>query len=466
MDVLETDILILGAGLAGLRAALSAASSAPSKTVTIVSSTAGPGGSSFANRNNCLGMQVCFEDRDLAEFLSETQRLASPGMFDVSLARAMARESLARFEDLVRLGLRFRTDDKGAWLRYPACFSPASRRALVFDDLQHAFRCFQAALERPGLSRVRAEVLSLIQAGRGEPILGTLLWDACTGKHFAIRAGAVIMCLGGPASLFRHHVCGPGSSGVSYGLLHAAGAGLENLSFLQLMWYRLDTMSFFPLQLLARPGAAVGGARQALPEDIAAQALVRATHCPYGFGLPDNRIDRFVADYLLSDGSVEVVSDGETFRIAPMAHAGNGGATIDQHGRTSVPNLYACGECATGMHGANRIGGGMVLATQVFGHRAGTHAAQGSTNERTEMSQKASAQLANKTFYDISSTLDKYEYVYAPPGTDWIMTKCNYPSMHTNTSYPEARTIDQKPSYTRHQLATLDLIVRHHQSLS
>jgi L-aspartate oxidase len=58
-----------------------------------------------------------------------------------------------------------------------------------------------------------------------------------------------------------------------------------------------------------------------------------------------------------------------------MAHATNGGASIDMNGFTGVPGLYACGECASGMHGANRIGGAMVLATQVFGARAGKAAA-------------------------------------------------------------------------------------------
>ena len=61
--------------------------------------------------------------------------------------------------------------------------------------------------------------------------------------------------------------------------------------------------------------------------------------------------------------------------IVPMAHAGNGGALIDATGATNISGLYACGECASGMHGANRVGGAMVLATQVFGERAGRHAA-------------------------------------------------------------------------------------------
>ncbi len=63
------------------------------------------------------------------------------------------------------------------------------------------------------------------------------------------------------------------------------------------------------------------------------------------------------------------------FKIGLMAHASNGGVVIDQNAWTGISGLFACGECAGGMHGANRIGGAMVLATQVFGKRAGISAA-------------------------------------------------------------------------------------------
>lgn len=466
MEVLETDILILGAGLAGLRAALSASISAPAKRITIVSLSTEPNGSSFANRNNCLGMQVCIEDSDRTEFLSETEKLAAPGAFDAFLARIMAQESLLRFEDLVRLGLRFRKDENGDWIRYPACFSPDSRRAVVFEDLPHAFRCFQTALDGPSISRISAQVLSLIQPCRGGRVFGALMRETSRGDIFAIRADSIIMCLGGPASLFRHNVCGPGGSGHSYALLDSAGARLENLSFLQLMWYRLDTSIFFPLQQLAQPGVTLGKARTGLPGDLAELAPSRATHCPFAFGFADNRLDRFVADYLLSDGSVEVVSDGETFRIAPMAHAGNGGAIIDIHGRTCVPNLYACGECATGMHGANRIGGGMVLATQVFGHRAGVHAAHAMSNEQMEMSKKTFTQLANKAFREVEHAAVQSEYSFAPQNADWIMTRSNYLSIRKNIRDMETKIRTHKTSGDAHCRASLALIMQHYQSLS
>jgi L-aspartate oxidase len=77
------------------------------------------------------------------------------------------------------------------------------------------------------------------------------------------------------------------------------------------------------------------------------------------------------------DGTVRLTTAlGQEFRLECCAHAGNGGAVVDRHGQTSVAGLFACGECATGMHGANRLGGGMVLASQVFGARAGAGAAR------------------------------------------------------------------------------------------
>jgi L-aspartate oxidase len=63
------------------------------------------------------------------------------------------------------------------------------------------------------------------------------------------------------------------------------------------------------------------------------------------------------------------------FRVAPCAHAMNGGLMIDQFGRTTVEGLYAAGEVAGGPHGADRLGGNMFPTGQVFGERAGLHAA-------------------------------------------------------------------------------------------
>jgi succinate dehydrogenase/fumarate reductase flavoprotein subunit len=104
----------------------------------------------------------------------------------------------------------------------------------------------------------------------------------------------------------------------------------------------------------------------------------RLRHCPYGYGLKDSIVDKTIASNLIDNSGVLISTGdkGKVVMIAPFAHASNGGAVVDRNGMTSLKGLFAVGECATGMHGANRLGGAMVTATQVFGHRAGFAAAR------------------------------------------------------------------------------------------
>jgi succinate dehydrogenase/fumarate reductase flavoprotein subunit len=392
---IDTDILVLGSGLAGLRAALSAHTANPSLRIVIVSERCGPAGSSFANRNNCLGMQVCFSERDQEELIGDVLNLAAPGIVAPHLVSILAGDSLDRFEDLVELGIQFRQNPDTVWEKYPACFSPSSRRAVIFDNLEHAFERFKGRLASPNVVWLPGmHALALLQEGPEAPVVGALLLDLAHNSHVAVRASHTIMALGGPAPIFRFNVAGPGNPGYSYGFMREAGVKLCNTSFLQFMWSDVDTGAFFPVASLASPNWSIGSQKLTLPDTLAALASRRGAHCPCGYGLEDRGYDGFLADNLLDNGWVQIASASKVLRIAPMVHAGNGGAIIDEHGRTNVPHLYACGECASGMHGANRIGGGMVLAIQVFGHRAGVHAA-GSSEGEASTSRNVFTQLVN-----------------------------------------------------------------------
>lgn len=464
VEIHDTDILILGSGLAGLRAALSVYQADPNLRITVVSASSGPSGSSFTNRNNCLGMQVCFDLAEQNALISTVKTLARPGFIKEPLVRILAEESLERFEDLVRLGLKFRRHENGQWIRLPACFSPDSRHALIFDDLGHAHNCFRTALDPARITWIHGHVLTLIQETVGEKILGAAGMLAGRDTRFAIQAPMTIVALGGPAGIFRYHLGGPDATGWSYGLLHAAGVPVVNSSFLQIMWANVHDKTFFPIHSLASPGSGIGPDRIPLPESVARLATARAAHCPYGHGLPDSLLDHFLANYLLSDGSVEVSAGGLTQRIAPMVHAGNGGALIDEHGETCLPGLYACGECATGMHGANRIGGAMVLATQVFGHRIGVHTAQ-NIGKMMPMDKKTFTRLANKTCgAHFSACIQPAQNA---PTAEWVMTKNNYPDID-DKQYMGSRPCAVNGGIRETSLAAIsrNLIVRHHQSLS
>jgi L-aspartate oxidase len=158
-----------------------------------------------------------------------------------------------------------------------------------------------------------------------------------------------------------------------------AGVPLTNEGYMQFMWHSMPERKFFKISRIAEPGMKVispRGEKLSLPEAAGNPAAQRSSHCPYAFGREDSFLDRFLFANLNGAGAVEVRgAGGVRLLLSPLAHAANGGALIDEHGRTGASGLLAAGECAAGMHGANRLGGAMVAAALVFGSRAGKTAA-------------------------------------------------------------------------------------------
>jgi L-aspartate oxidase len=358
-------VLVLGAGLAGLRAAWAAKEAAPGLDVLLLSPRKSPSGSSFANRNNALGIQAPLA-REAQGFVDEALRLAAPGFVDPELVRALAEDAPLRAEELLDgpggLALPFRRDAEGKLLRFTGCFSPVPR-ALVFDGLTQAHAALFTRVRALGVRLLHGfEALEVVV--RDGKAAGARLASLRDRQALAVDAGAVIAALGGPAPLFARRICGPGGSGLSYGLLHDAGARLVNAQYLQFFWGRARDRAFVnPADL---PWAE-------LAPNLAPLADSRRMHCPVAYSLPDAALDREMLTRRDADGLVRLPGQEP---LALYAHAGNGGARIDTQGRTIVPGLYACGECAGGMHGAQRLGGGMVLSALVFGARAGIAAAR------------------------------------------------------------------------------------------
>jgi len=356
-------VLVLGAGLAGMRAAWAAKEAAPDRSVTLLCPSKKPSGSSFANRNNALGIQAPLP-HEAEAFVAEALRLAPPGEAVPELVRALATDGPARLDDLLGLGLHFRHAPDGSLARFPGCFS-AAPRAVVFDGLAQAHAAFLTKLKSLGVRMVHGfEALELLKDTEGR-VCGARLADLRTRETAVVRAGAVVAALGGPAPLFSRRLCGPGGSGLAYGLLHSVGARLVNTQFLQFFWGR------------ARDGRFVNPGSLPWPEALAPLAASRRAHCPVAYSLPDAALDRELLARRGAEGLVRL-ADTEPGQepLALFAHAGNGGARIDAQGRTTAQGLYACGECAGGMHGAQRLGGGMVLSALVFGARAGHAAAR------------------------------------------------------------------------------------------
>ena len=122
-----------------MRAAWAALETQPDLNVTVVNQQFGPSGSSFANINDKLGMQVCRTDRERENYVREAISIAAPGVIDPDLVRILAEESEARFLDLETIGFPFDRDEHQDYFRTTGCFSPREKRAVVFTGLSVAF---------------------------------------------------------------------------------------------------------------------------------------------------------------------------------------------------------------------------------------------------------------------------------------------------------------------------------------
>ena len=385
-EPIHTDLLIIGAGLSGLRAAWSAKTTEPTRDVLLVNNQemVQPSGSSFTNRNDVLGMQVPFNDHEREEFLKEVLNLG-PGYVVEELVYILAGDAHEQFRDLVKLGFDFDRHPDGSIKRYPGCFS-ISERAVIFRDLGKCHGLLRKKAMDLGAKFLDSHSLMELLTDNSR-CKGGLFFDRYKKDITPILAKATIMASGGTASLYKYNLAGRGVEGTSHVMLDQAGARMENLRYLQFLWYSLPDRHFFSFgTLLSQDPVTVSNCRRdvapvCLPcESKEFRLLIheRLRHCPYGYGLKDSIVDEMIAANLIDNSGVRISTgdNGEGVMIAPFAHASNGGAVVDRNGMTSVRGLFAVGECATGMHGANRLGGAMVTATQVFGHRAGYAAAR------------------------------------------------------------------------------------------
>ncbi|WP_035068044.1 FAD-binding protein [Nitratidesulfovibrio termitidis] len=378
---LEADVLVAGAGFAGLRAAIAAAVSGRGLRVIVLAPHEGPGGSSFAGHAGSLGVLAPADDEERDALLERALAIAHPGTADPALVRLLLEQGEARLRELEQWGVPLATGQGGARLRRSACFFPEMAVAAVLPDCTAAHAAMLRVAVAAGVEVLPGFTLAALGVEGGPP--GSALCLDPVGNVLPVRARSVVLAVGGPASLFACDAsgagqAGTGQTGTGLGFARDCGARIGNASFLQFLWYEGgQPFPFLSERAHELEAAGLDGVPVALPRELRPHVASRATHAPWGWGLPDAALDAWLLARMTPAGVVPVRYHGEREPrlLSLMAQAGNGGALIDADGRTSVAGLFACGECATGMHGANRIGGAMVLATQVFGHRAGIAAA-------------------------------------------------------------------------------------------
>ncbi|ATC30965.1 L-aspartate oxidase [Caulobacter vibrioides] len=386
--------VILGAGLAGLTAALAA------KTALVLSPTPLASGCSSAWAQG--GMAAALSGDDSPALHAADTIAAGAGLCDPQAVDLLTREGPQAVRDLAALGAPFdRKADDSFVLSLEAAHSAARVARVGGDGAGAAIMAAVVAAVRatPTIEvRENARARRLLQDATGR-IVGVLA--QINGALVEIRSPSVILATGGVGGLYAVTTTPAQVRGEGLGLAALAGAMIADPEFVQFHPTAIDIgRDPAPLatEALRGEGAILRNtdgrafmvdyhpAKELAPRDVVARALhaeraagrgafLDATqavgaHFPHEFPA--------VFEACMSAG---IDPRREMIPVTPAVHYHMGGVATDQDGRASLPGLYAAGECAaTGVQGANRLASNSLLEAAVFGARAGRAAAAEAAN--------------------------------------------------------------------------------------
>ena len=380
-------VVIVGAGIAGLFTALSLA---PRPVLLITAGQVGRGGSSrWAQGGLAAAMG---EDDDPELHLKDTID-AGAGLVDERAARILCTEGPARIEDLLRLGVPFDQDEDSKLKLGREAAHSRHRIVHVGGDEAGAtiMEVLTARALEAGHINIRERTVALQLLTSGGEITGVSAWDAEAGEPVAFAARDVIMTTGGTGGLYAVTTNPLYAQGHGLAMAYEAGAALRDLEFVQFHPTAIDIGADpAPLatEALRGEGATLHDAHgrrfmpaihpdaELAPRDIVARGVARAI-AETGLAFLDARQAigrRFAKEFPTvyeSCRSAGIDPAIKPIPIAPAAHYHMGGIETDTEGHSTLPGLWAVGECAsTGVHGANRLASNSLLEALVFGHRA------------------------------------------------------------------------------------------------
>ena len=400
IDVVETDILVLGAGGAGLCAALHGADASPALAVGVV--VKGLFGRAGCTRMVQGGYNAVLTPPDSLE-AHLTDTLDGGGWInDQEMVWRLVTEAPGRVLELEsRYGCLFDRNAEGHIHQKPFAGQTHDRTVHKGDltGIEIMNRLTEQAQARPSIrafEECRAVELLRDDAGRAA---GALILDVRTGRFFAVNARATLLAMGGGPTMYRVIACSADKAADGIALAYRAGLALRDMEMIQFHPTGLVIPGSLMTGALLEEGlrGAGGQLRNGLGERFMARydaaRMERSTRdlvsrasfleVSEGRGTPNGGIwidvSHLGADVVERNfrGMVRRCRDfGRDLargpvEVGPTAHFMMGGVVVDPDCRTAMEGLFAAGEDTGGVHGANRLGGNGVAESTVFGGIAG-----------------------------------------------------------------------------------------------
>jgi L-aspartate oxidase len=380
-EPIRTDVAVVGAGAAGLYAALVAAREGAE--VALVSRSPLAQTASFWAQG---GIAAALAADDSPELHIEDTIKAGRELARGSAVRVLCEDSPASVRDLQELGVQFDADRSGNLAL--GLEGGHSRRRIVHAGGAATGRRITRDLSAIAATSERVTVL--------EPLVATALLtheDRCAGLVARSRDGearrllarAVILATGGMAALWQRTTNPRGAIGAGLTLAEAAGARLADLEFMQFHPTALrqdgPRDGFLITEAVRGEGAKLlNGAGERFVDELAPRDQValaiqgeldESGEDAVGLDMRGLDLGRF-PNIAAALEEIGIDPARELVPVAPAAHYTMGGIAADLDGRSTLPGLYAVGECAcTGLHGANRLASNSLAECFVFGRRAG-----------------------------------------------------------------------------------------------
>jgi L-aspartate oxidase len=385
-----TDFIVVGAGVAGLRAAIEA--SPAGRVLVLAKKEVTESATQYAQG----GVAVALSDEDQIELHLQDTLSAGDGLCNPAAATVLVQEGPQRIEELIGWGVEF--DRAGSKLAFTREGAHSRNRVLHAQgdstgrEIARTLWEKARALKNVTICEFAFTTDLLLKDGR---VCGVCLLDD-SGQRQEVRAAGVLLATGGLGNVYRNSTNPGVATGDGVGMAFRAGAELSDMEFVQFhptALYVRGAPRFLLSEALRGEGAYLRNANlerfmakyhamaELAPRDVVARAIThelevsRAKDPTVYLDLThlqnrklDQRFPRIHATCL--QYNVDISTD--LIPVRPAAHYAMGGVRTDLNGRTNLPGLYAAGEVAcTGVHGANRLASNSLLEGLVYGARAG-----------------------------------------------------------------------------------------------
>ena len=396
--MIETDIVVLGTGVAGLSFALKASEYA---SVSIVTKKE----RAESNTNLAQGGIACVlsQTDSFESHVADTLR-AGDGLCDEAVVREIVSEGPDRVRELMELGVKFSRSEDGSF-HLGREGGHSQRRVIHAADLTG--KAVEAALLHavginPNIKVYEDRIaVNLVVGWKENKCFGAYILDKETGKVVPCSAKVTVLATGGVGRVYLHTTNPDIATGDGVAMAYRAGSQIANMEFIQFhptaLYHPLANMFLISEAVRGEGAVLIDGRGKAFmqqyhelkslaPRDIVARAIdnemkksgdecVYLDATPRTTGKPAGFMKHRFPNIYEKCLSLGIDMEKEPLPVVPAAHYSCGGAKTNTFGESSIRNLLAIGEVAcTGLHGANRLASNSLLEAIVVAHKAAARA--------------------------------------------------------------------------------------------